>query len=250
MMPEAVFAGLAIAVFGSSVLQSVTGIGYGVIAGPVFLVVLNGPEAFHISTVHNLLIALALAPVLRREVDWQLLPVLVLGAALGIPAGFALQVLSSVVALKLVSAAIVVVVAGVLVHDMWRARRGATAAMAPGGAEIALVGAVAGTMGGMLAMPGPVTSTWMSLRGWPKSPVRATVLAFFVFSYGVGLAVYGAFGAVSRDTLTLSALLAPFVVLGLILGHRINRQVSEALFRQLLLAVLALTVLGLLVSLI
>ncbi len=53
---------LNVAVFGASALQSATGIGFGVIAGPVLLVALNDGSAIQISIVLNLLIAAFLAP--------------------------------------------------------------------------------------------------------------------------------------------------------------------------------------------
>lgn len=51
---------LSCTVFGASLLQAAAGIGYGVIAGPILLIVLNGSEAFEISTLHNLIIAIVL----------------------------------------------------------------------------------------------------------------------------------------------------------------------------------------------
>ena len=61
------------------------------IAGPILLVVLNGNEAFQISTVHNFLIALMLTPFVFRGSDRFALRCLLIGSAFGIPAGFIIQ---------------------------------------------------------------------------------------------------------------------------------------------------------------
>ncbi len=53
---------LNVAVFGAAALQSATGIGFGVIAGPVLLIALNSGSAIQISIILNLLIASILAP--------------------------------------------------------------------------------------------------------------------------------------------------------------------------------------------
>lgn len=60
MDPQYLF--MAIAVFGASALQSATGIGFGVIAGPVLLIVLNSRAAIQISIGLSLMIAAVLVP--------------------------------------------------------------------------------------------------------------------------------------------------------------------------------------------
>lgn len=238
---------LAVAVFGASMLQAATGIGYGVIAGPIFLIVLNGSEAFQISTAHNFLIAVMLMPAVFRSIDRRALKPLLLGSAIGIPAGFLLQAAVSVVVLKLVCAAAVAGVALALVLKMVRPGNG-HAASGPGRSETAVIGALAGSMGGMLAMPGPLASTWMSIRGWQKSAIRATILAFFVFTYGAGMVLHLIFSDIASQTITLSALLAPAAILGIFAGDRVSSLVSEAAFRAVLLVVLTCTVASLVVS--
>ncbi|MCH8244510.1 hypothetical protein IIB97_01325 [Patescibacteria group bacterium] len=58
---------LSIAIFAAATLQSATGIGFGVIAGPVLLVVLNDSAAIQVSIILNLLIAMLLAPSKKRQ---------------------------------------------------------------------------------------------------------------------------------------------------------------------------------------
>lgn len=247
-MDPALLFPLVCAVFGASMLQAVTGIGYGVIAGPIFLVALNGGAAIQISSIHNFLIALILAPALRRHVDVALLKVLVAGSAGGIILGFALQFAVDVIALKLTAAAMVAFVAGTLALDMRRGR--ATGAPGPTVRGMAIVGALSGLMGGMLAMPGPLAATWMSVRGLDKMLVRATVLAFFIFAYGANILFYLATTGFEAETLRLSAWLSVPVVLGIAAGSAVSRRLSEAVFRRILLAVLVCTVAVLLLSLI
>ena len=78
---------LSIAIFGAATLQSATGIGFGVIAGPVLLVILNDSAAIQVSIILNLLIAMLLAPSLRQKADRPLLSPLLLGLAIGTPLG-------------------------------------------------------------------------------------------------------------------------------------------------------------------
>lgn len=246
-MPDGGFLVLLVAVFGASLLQAATGIGYGVVAGPILLVALNGSEAFQISTMHNLLIALLLAPFVARNRDPIALRYLLLGGLLGIPSGFLLQKAVDVAILKLASIVVVGFVTAVLISDV---RRKPTRAAHPKpiGREAYAIGIAAGVMSGMLAMPGPLASTWMAVRGWRKSEIRATTLSYFVFAYGTGAALYAAFSGFSPQTLRLTALLAPAVVLGIVAGSSMSRHLSDRLFRQVLLGVLAATIASLTVS--
>ena len=75
-------------IFAASSLQAATGIGYGVIAGPVFLIIFNGVEALQLSVTHNLAIAVLLFPFLRAHVNGALLVTLVPGSVLGLLTGF------------------------------------------------------------------------------------------------------------------------------------------------------------------
>ncbi|MDD9746441.1 MULTISPECIES: sulfite exporter TauE/SafE family protein [Marinovum] len=247
-MDPALLSLLSLAVFGAAMLQAATGIGYGVIAGPIFLVVLNGTEAIQISTLHNLAIALVLVPRLRGGVQKPVLGWLTVGSIAGIAVGLGLQGAVSVVALKLVAAAMVTFVAFTLAADMRRVR-GQAPASPPAVPEIISVGTLAGIMGGMLAMPGPLAATWMSVRAFDKASVRATILAFFVFAYGANVLSYALVSGFALPTLKLAAWLAPALALGVAAGAGVSARLSEALFRKVLLGVLTATVAMLLLSL-
>ena len=60
-------------VFCASCLQSATGFGYGVIAGPIFLFIFNSDEALQLSALHNLAIAVILTPLIYKDVDRKFL---------------------------------------------------------------------------------------------------------------------------------------------------------------------------------
>lgn len=247
-MDPALLTLLGLAVFGAATLQAATGIGYGVIAGPVFLVALNGVEAIQISALHNLVIALVLVPMLKGGVQKPLLAWLTVGSVAGIAAGLVLQSTMNIVALKLIATAMVAFVALTLVADMRRARDLVHHAQ-PTVAETISVGTLAGVMGGMLAMPGPLAATWMSIRAFDKASVRATILAFFVFAYGANVLAYALASGLGPSTLKLATWLAPALVLGIAAGAGVSRKLSEALFRKVLLGVLTATISMLLLSL-
>lgn len=229
-------------IFVASSLQAATGVGYGVIAGPIFLIIFNSSAALQLSVIHNLAIAVLLFPFLRAHVERALLWHLILGGALGLMVGFALQLVISTWVLKVIALIMVAFVTLALLRDIVRTRKGRSTPL-PTQLEKLGIGTAAGFMGGIVAMPGPVISTWMSACGWRKQEVRATVLAFFIFAYGAVLILYAALQDIETSTLVLSLKLLPVVGLGLIVGTRAARYLSEDSYRKILLGVLALTML-------
>lgn len=247
---------VAATVFGSSLLQAATGIGYGVIAGPVFLLFLDAVEAIQISTLHNLLIAVVLFPFLRTSIHRKMLWPVIFGSAFGIVAGFYLQTLLGSTQLKLIAACMVLFVITTLLIDLgkWQQSPDQLPAGKSSRASIGFpvktagAGLVAGLMGGMLAMPGPVAAAWMSMNGMVKNEIRATVLAFFVMAYGSTLLLYLFTVGLGGNALRVSALFAPVVLAGVYTGNRVAKRVSDILFKKILILVLMATLVSLLVS--
>jgi len=238
---------LNIAVFAASALQSATGIGFGVIAGPVLLVALNDGSAIQISIVLNLLIAALLAPSLRIMADKESLKRLLIGLLIGSPAGFIIYLQLDIEWLKaFAGVAVIFTLCATLRGHQVSLQRSRIAA---GNAEQVSIGVVAGLMGASLAMPGPIPAAWMSVRGFGKESIRATILLMFVFAYTVALALQYAASGIGADTWQLCAMLVPSTIVGILAGRIFSRHISEQTFRWTLVIILAATALALFASL-
>lgn len=242
---------LAIAVIGASALQSATGIGFGVIAGPVLLMVLNSRGAIQISIGLSLLIAAMLVPSLWRNTDRLLLLRLLTGSAAGLPIGLAVFLSIDIDLLKLLAGLAVLFT---LVF-LFRSGAGAesvggesTRAKRPGMLEQIWMGAVSGAMCGSLAMPGPVPAAWMSARSYGKDTIRATILTLFIFSYLAALALQAIMAGIGRETLRHGLILAGPTLAGVIIGRVLTGHLTERTFRWVLLSVLTATSAGLFLS--
>ena len=239
---------IIISVVGASALQAATGIGYGVIAGPILLIILNGTDAFQISVIHNILIAVILVFHIYRDVNTKLLKQIILGCTPGIPIGFSVLFYASIPLLKIFAVLIIIGTIILILHN------GRATEIVPDHSVSQkklprLIGFLAGTMCGSLAMPGPVTAAWMNANGWPKNTVRATVLAFFIFAYGITLILHVTFADFSLDTGILALKLVPAIIVGILMGHYAVIFISEGLFRKVLLSILTGTVIVLVASL-
>lgn len=230
---------LSIAVFGASVLQSATGIGFGVVAGPLLLIVLNDSAAIQVSVALNLLIAVILAPSLWRIADRKLLRSLLIGLAVGSPIGLVMFLYTDIALLKIFAGVVVLFTLVLLLRGNRADAVSASAGV--GQVEKVGVGFVAGIMGGVLAMPGPVPAAWMSAKGYDKDTIRATILVMFVVAYSFALVLQLSLAEVSANTLRLTAALVPATVAGVFVGKVLSQRISEATFRSLITIVLTLT---------
>lgn len=237
---EQEFLVLSLAIFGASALQSATGIGFGIIAGPVLLVVLNDGAAIQISIVLNLLIALLLAPSLWQKSDRRLLKNLLIGLVIGSPLGLLIYLSMDIALLKAFAGLVVLFT----LFSVLRGSRALSRSLdqATSKFEQISLGVISGTMGGSLAMPGPIPAAWMSARGFDKDTIRATILVMFVFAYVAALVLQFALAGISADSLILCGILVPSTVAGILVGRFLNTRISEQTFRRLLVITLASTI--------
>lgn len=245
MGPEVI--AVNIAVFAAAALQSATGIGFGIIAGPILLVVLNDSSAIQVSILLNLVIAGLLTPTLWHNVDRQLLWKLVLGLAVASPFGVLLFLAMDIVWLKIVAA---IAVGLTLVLTVRNHRQPVTASPAGSGvAEKSMIGIIAGLMGGSLGIPGPVPAAWMSSKGYGKEAIRATILAMFVFSYTIALVLQMTMANINADTYITALVLTPATLTGILTGRWLSGRLTEQTFKVILLVVLTATIALLLATL-
>lgn len=237
---------LSLAVLGASVLQSATGIGFGVIAGPIMLMMLNSGAAIQISIALSLLIAAVLAPSLWRHLDRSLLFRLLAGSVVGLPIGLVVFLSIDLGLLKLLAA---LAVSMTLLFVLRGVRAPTLAGAAPTGrmAQVSM-GAVSGIMSGSLAMPGPVPAAWMALHAYGKDTIRATILTMFLFSYLAALGLQSVWVGIGQDTLWRCVYLSPATLAGILIGRWVARLLSEQIFRWVLSAVLSATAGGLFFS--
>jgi len=237
-----------VAVFAASLLQGATGIGFGVIAGPILLFVLNSTTAIQVSITQSLVIALVLAPSVFRHIDRSVLKLLVYGTCAGIPLGIIVFIGVDISTLKLLAgisvAFMALTTAGVFERLIGPPGQGLHRRTALG------MGALSGAMSSSLGMPGPVPAAWMITTGYPKAVVRATILVLFIPSYTAALIFQAFTPGISYDGLSWSLQLLPATLLGVFSGKLLETRISEELFKRIITVVLIGTALILFMDLI
>lgn len=173
------------------------------------------------------------------DVDWRRVGWLMLGAAVGLPAGlWALTGISENAAKAAISAYVLLMCAVLLAGWRLRAEVGARGTLATG-----LVSGLANAPG----MGGLPVAAFFAAQPMQAPVFRATLVAYFPLLDLYSAPLYWWAGLVSWDTLTASAIALPLVGLGNWLGSRHFFNTDPQDFRRfaiILLAVLAAMGLG------
>ena len=217
-------------VFGAALLQAVTGLGFGLIAGPALLLFMDSFAAVQVTIVLSFAIALALSPTTLPKVEWSLLKPLFLGICLGAVAGAVTFSHVSLQDLKWGAAvtvlAMAVISTGVLErHPLFRRDNGA---------RRLAVGTLSGALTASLAMPGPPVAAYATALRHAKETIRATTLVTLLFAYPVALAMQAGISGVSGQMAPMCATLMIPALAGTLAGYLLGRAVPESIFRWLI----------------
>ena len=232
---------LSIVTLLAATIQSATGFGFGLIAVPVFLLILNSSDAIQITMIVVLFMSIADWLKLKGQGSKHLLLWLVVGMILGFPFGiyiflnFELQLIKIMLALIIISFSI---------FNLVRLfRKGSTEPVQSPTKKrwpVALTGYFAGLLSASMAMPGPPVMLYLVHKGFDKTVIRATILTFFIFAYAGSVLLQFLIIGISASTWTTSLTLVPVGLLGVLCGHAIAHRINQKLFRIIVLNILIL----------
>jgi uncharacterized membrane protein YfcA len=239
---------LACAAFAGAMVQAATGFGFAILAAPVFLTVMNSTVAVAVLIALHVVQSAQVVPALWSAIPLSHLRRLVLGGAIGCPAGALILQMLDVRMLKVALGVLIVGFVAMFVVRMRRPLTRTRPAAPQSGPPATLAGFASGVLTALLVMPGPPLMVLLASQQWPREDARALSLGFFACCYVAALALSVAGGVMGGAEWLLVGLLAPAVVLGTIAGARLGRLVPEARYRLVLLALMLLSGVGALVS--
>jgi len=224
-------AGTALAVagivFAASVLQRAVGFGFALLAVPLTAFVLPTKSAVVVVFLSGVLSSLWVAARLHDRIDRAVAGRLGAGAVLGAPVG--------VVVLRVVSAATLRAVLGVLIcaAAAWiivSSRAAAPRRDAPRPARAWVLGVVSGVLNTALATSGPPLVYELRRAGFRDDGFRATISAIFVLSNLIGLPLLVVAGLVTRTDVELAAIALLPAAAGIALGTALGRRMAPGHF--------------------
>lgn len=243
--PAGVSFALAAVVFAASLLQSVTGIGFGVIAGPMLLVAMGSSDAIQVSIVLSFMIAVILLPTIFANINKRLLVPLLIGVCIGSPFGALAFAYLSIDTLKIFAAVVVgfmtLISTGIfarypIFEQDSKPRRVA-------------IGWVCGVLNTTLAMPGPPVAAYATAIKSSKDVVRSTTLGTFLLAYPLAMGFQvGVSGSVSDQLAPMAQSLWMPTVAGAVGGLLVAKRVPENLFKMITTGFLVVSTLALLIA--
>jgi len=224
-------------VFLAAVLRGFTGFSFALASVPMLGLAMQPARAVPLSLVIVTLGGLFGTRRAFPVCDWRSVKGLALGAAIGSPIG--------AVVLKYISAdaARVAISLFTLAAVFSVGRSGAPQGERPG-AHIFGYGLLAGLFNGLAAMPGPPVVAYFMASPLNREAVRASLLVIFQFTAMVGVVSAAALGLIDRETLLLTLCALPAFWIGNSIGLHFFSKGSEAGYRRIVLACLALMALG------
>ena len=229
--PE-ILAVLCAAVFVAAVLRGLTGFGFALAAVPLMSLVVEPARAVVMAIVLQLLVGVRDLITLHGMLDRPSLVRMSAGAVLGTPAGVALLLVLDPAVMRLAIALVVFAGLAFLLK----------APQKPAADRLTLalpMGIVAGAFAGLAAMPGPPAVAYFLGVDRPAAVKRASLMIFFFATSVIAIPLLLAGGEVDGG-ITLASLVAlPVLVAGTAVGTWLFRRTSEAGYRNLAIATLA-----------
>jgi uncharacterized membrane protein YfcA len=218
--------------FFAALVQTTTGLGFGMIVAPFLLVFYPPIDAIQITGALTLLIAAVMTPFGFKNIVKEELKNLAFGSAVGLILGTILLKFVPISSIT-ISAFIVLSYAFyrfVESHLIARKKLPNRVNLTTDNGGALQYGLASGLMGATLAMPGPMALIFLRKNGFNPEQVKATVFALMVASYSAMLILSAAVSGVSDAAwLGLGMYLVP-TSLGLLTGFIISKYIPDFLF--------------------
>jgi uncharacterized membrane protein YfcA len=225
----------ALAVAAGAAAQSVSGIGFALVGGPLLFTAFGAREGVRVAVVLSMLVNLGVLAREHRAVMWRrVLPVLVT-ALVATPLLVHILTDAHPRALRALAGAVIVVGAGLVA-----AGRSRDTGLAGG----VVAGVVSATMNVLASAGGPAVAVYAAGAGWDPQRVRATLQAYFLVLNVVTLATLGA----PHWSLSQAGVLVACLLAGSVAGAWLVGRVPPGKARAVTLALAAAGGLGVLIS--
>jgi len=215
---------------GAAVVQSLTGLGFGLMIVPPLVMLVGAKDAVVVSNVLATVLSGALLLRSHGHVEWRMGAILLSSTIVGMPFGLMVLVWIDPGLLQVVIAASVILFTVLLARGMQIHSTGLAGDL--------LTGFLSGVLRMSTSMSGPPVVIYLQGRGVRSERFRATLAAFFFASGLIGIGMFAAGGRFDRDIGLEIGVGAPALAAGLAGGSALYRLVDEGLFRRFVFGVL------------
>ncbi|MEL5989949.1 sulfite exporter TauE/SafE family protein [Microbacterium phosphatis] len=236
-MPELGFLAVCAAALVGALGQRALGMGFGLVAMPVLVLVVGPLPAVTAMTAMGVVASLLVLAEVWPLVSWRRLPWLLVPALAGVVPGILLARLADDGLLKTVMGAIILVGVG-LSAWLHRAARPLT-----GNVPVAVTGAIAGVLNGSVGVAAPAVGIYGALGDWPQRAYAAALQPFFLVMSGATLLAKGVLDPAGTPPWPWWRwlILCGVIIAGVLVGARVASRLPERAARR---GILVLSFLG------
>jgi uncharacterized protein len=231
---------IASLVFVAAVMSGATGLGFPLLAAPVFLLDYAPPQAILITCICSLIGQSFAVAVLRQAIRYEIRWQLVASGAAGVPIGTALLLLVDTGILRLGLAALLIL------SSLWLLIGGPLAIRRAVGLSELLVGVSGGICGGLFGASSVFPATWLSARGLDKIRQRAIIQPYIIVAQCISLIMLCFRDALTTTVVQAIALYFVPLLAGIAVGAAGFRIVSSGMYTRSVFAITFLSGLTLL----
>ena len=221
-------------------VSGLAGFGTALMALGIWLYVLPPSLAVPLVLICSVIAQTSTFPSIWRHIDFPLVWPFLIGGLAGVPLGTLLIAHADPSVFKLSVGVLLLLFPAALYFQ-----RAAMAFTFGGRTADAAVGFAGGILGGLAGLSGPLPILWASVRGWSKEQRRGIFQTFNWTVLAAALGLQTATGLVRSEVVWLALIAFPGTLAGAWLGTRTYHVLSDRNFRDVVLALLFLSGIGL-----
>ena len=234
-------------VFVTHTLEAVTGFGCAVLAMPFVTALLGIRMGVMVITVLAWILALYFAVMKFKDIDWKQYGIITGFMLLGLPIGMYLFRSVDSSNLKMILAIFILVVSAYQLYRLGMNKETKAPLEARSALPFYLLLIAGGIIHGIFSSGGPLVVLYASRQLQEKGTFRATLCLLWTTLNTIIIATYLIEGSFTTPIAKSTALLVPFVLVGIVVGEKIHNRVNERMFSLMVFAMLFLTAIFMLI---
>ena len=221
-------------IFFASLVKGTLGFGYGLLASPLLMTVIDPRLVIAIGIPIQVLLDLLILRQVWGYLDWKRVIPMIVAGVFGVPTGLFILLAVEPETLRLIVASTVLAAGLLLIF-------GVSVGIAWERLASAVTGFTTGALFASTGISGPPTVVFMLNQRWERGTFRSSLSAVNVWVESFALVSLAASGVIDGKSLGLDLTFLPVVLLSVYLSRRLVRSIDVIQFRRLAIVIVILS---------